>query len=444
MQPIQRLAVVAALAAAACAPSAPPQAGTQQPAPTGVNTSASPSPSPAQGSPTSQTVGASGPASAPTGTPVVDTALIFLTPLHIGLDVEVGGKKARFLLDSGATQTLVDAALAKRAGLKSLLSTSQAMGVGQGASGISLGGGVIDINGVEVERGMVGIMDLALLHTRIAPDVQGILGQNVFGRYAVDIDYGQKHIRLWDPANLPADVRKSAVELDLAQAALPLALVDASMGSQPFRCVLDSGAGSALYFFSGGDGTLGAQALSGLHAVDITTQAGLGGPTTMTLARGAQFGLGPWSFTGVPFQVAKDGNPIFAAYKIDAAIGPAALWGVNSRVVFDEPEGKVYVLNAPAAVGGTISHFLEDRSGLFLELDGQKTVVETVAPTSPAAKAGLKAGDVLVSWKGGAVPSLTDLSLALAGDAGTTIPLQVLHAGKGKPASITLTLADFP
>src|SRR5947209_9884811 len=73
----------------------------------------------------------------------------------------------------------------------------------------------------------------------------------------------------------------------------------------------------------------------------------------------------------------------------------------------------------------------------------RKVVVERIDPSSPAAAAGLKSGDVVVQAGGVTVASGIDVERAfLERKAGETIPFVVNRAGTEKRCELTLASAD--
>ena len=67
-----------------------------------------------------------------------------------------------------------------------------------------------------------------------------------------------------------------------------------------------------------------------------------------------------------------------------------------------------------------------------------------VTAGAPAAKAGIKVGDVIVSIAGKPTPTSTDLSSVLAGlKPGQTVQVAIVHQD-GSKATVSLTLGDYP
>ena len=82
-----------------------------------------------------------------------------------------------------------------------------------------------------------------------------------------------------------------------------------------------------------------------------------------------------------------------------------------------------------------------DRSGLYLINKGGITVID-VRPGTPAATAGLKKGDVIVSLSGSSNPSLLEVRGAFRAAPGTVVHL-VIKSKDGGTHNVDLTLADY-
>jgi serine protease Do len=84
----------------------------------------------------------------------------------------------------------------------------------------------------------------------------------------------------------------------------------------------------------------------------------------------------------------------------------------------------------------------EIASGLNLKEDGG-VLVSDVTPGSPAEKAGIKRGDVVVEFEGKKVDDVSDLtSMAAVAEPGTEVKIKLMH--DGKPVDVAVKLTEFP
>jgi S1-C subfamily serine protease len=92
----------------------------------------------------------------------------------------------------------------------------------------------------------------------------------------------------------------------------------------------------------------------------------------------------------------------------------------------------------------TQEHLTVDRGALLIRsADASGTVQPAIIPNGPAAKAGLKEGDIIQAVEGQALDAEHPLDLVLAGYApGQTIGLTVLR--NGSTMTIQLTLGTRP
>ena len=192
----------------------------------------------------------------------------------------------------------------------------------------------------------------------------------------------------------------------------------------------------------------------------------------VVVAVGSPFGL-TWTVTagivsalGRTMQSQAAGRVIEGVIQTDAALNPGnsggplldaegRVVGINTAVV-REAQGLCFAVPSSTAsfvVAEILRHGRVRRA--WLGLGGEEVllpgplarsagispargvVVRAVEPGSPAAAAGLRAGDVIVSLRGKAVSSVTDLHRLLDASAiGTTVPVDVLRAGRRESLSV--------
>ena len=126
--------------------------------------------------------------------------------------------------------------------------------------------------------------------------------------------------------------------------------------------------------------------LAGAPSINVTA-GGIGGSAPGQIASLKRVSLGGVSFTNVPV-VFSDAWPS-ATYtdRVQGLLGIALL--SRFRVIFDWSRGRLYLIPAPDA---TTAPFARDRLGLVWTPDGAAMRIISVYPDSPAARAGLKAG----------------------------------------------------
>jgi serine protease Do len=86
----------------------------------------------------------------------------------------------------------------------------------------------------------------------------------------------------------------------------------------------------------------------------------------------------------------------------------------------------------------------KDRAALKLADDARGALVEYAAPAGPAAKAGLKPGDVIDAFEGTAVEGGSLQWLASTAGVGRTVTLHVVREGKPFEVKVTLGLLEEP
>jgi serine protease Do len=193
--------------------------------------------------------------------------------------------------------------------------------------------------------------------------------------------------------------------------------------------------------------------------VAVGNPFGLGGTVTAGIvsARGRDIGAGPYDDylqIDAPINKGNSGGPAFDmngnVIGVNTAIFSPS--GGSVGIGFDIPAGTAKLVVAQLKDKGYITRGwlgvrvqpvtadIADSLGLK---QARGAMVDNPQDGSPAAKAGIKAGDVITAVNGTAVKDSRDLARTISIMApGTSAKLDVLHKGEAK--SITLTLAEMP
>jgi hypothetical protein len=333
-----------------------------------------------------------GPAKAPAGAPGVlqgplvipfqSVEYLVLVPVRIN-----GAGPYWFDLDSGASSCVIDRALAKTLNLP-LGERRQGGGAGKGTVDVDFTPNVtFGLPGVDVLVPRVAAIDLSGLRPSIGREVVGILGYDFFERYVVEIDYDAQVLRLHEPKGF--SYSGGATRLDLViERRLPYVVARITVAGQAAadkKLLVDSGSSDAV------DTDLIEQ--SSGPRLEVIGGVGIGKEYKVHIGRVEKTRLGTLELTnafGVAPGVALIGGEVLHRFTVTLDYSRKKMLLEPNRF-FAEP-------------------FLADASGLDLRLaepDYKNLRVHNVLAHSPAAEAGLRAGDLITAIDGCPAPSLT-------------------------------------
>lgn len=350
---------------------------------------------------------------------------------HLFLEVELGGKKTLWVLDSGAGATVVEKRFAGGLGLEPMGSLK-----GKGA------GAVVDVSfttlpafslpGVEFGEQKVAMIDLHWLFSEwMDVDVAGILGFDFLSRMVTRIDYANELISFYHPDHF--EYRETGVVLDAPVSQgnsfnLPVT-VDEKYGGL-WR--LDTGAGGMWfhYPFAEKHGLLDLQGLQGMSA-------GAGGTGTHRRVQFKTMEFAGWTIEDPVISIPPGrGEGAFADEALTGNIGNSLL---RHFVIYLDYENEQVIVEKGDNFGKA---FPRDNSGLQIKKrqDGELEVM-FVAEGTPASKAGFQAGDIIRSVNGidckylGGLISLREM---LHEKPGTEYKIEVARDGQSKTFKLVL------
>jgi hypothetical protein len=352
---------------------------------------------------------------------------------HIFVDVIVDGKGPfPFLVDTGG-HDIVTPQTAKALALDA---RGEATSGGGGEKTVTAGYTRIK----SLQMGKARLDDQTVLVLDFSPkkvegfQVGGMLGVEVFERFVVRIDYGAGTFTLVDPKRF--DGRDAGTPLPFVfYDHMPQ--VEGRFAGIPARFDIDTGSRAevtmARPFVE--KHRLRERFPQGVVTVDGW---GVGGPVRSHVIRSPSLALGDVSVDDVTASLATQDKGVFTDEQFDGNIGSA--WLKRFVVTFDYP-GRTMYLDPVADPGDDVGTF--DRSGMWLNLGEQGFVVAEVAEGGPAARAGLRAKDVVVGIDGKPVSGmlLPDARKLLRTTAAGTRVVVAYRRGDARREA-TLTLRD--
>ena len=287
----------------------------------------------------------------------------------------------------------------------------------------------IEVGGLE----LAGVPIIVLPpESELLQEVDGVIGLELFERFAVRIDVDHLQVELIEPAALEPAPGSTQVPLKLRENK-PFVDARVTVNDTPVKVdlALDTGGGHALWLNEGKDGRLA----SPPGAIETRLGRGLSGDINGHIGRVRRLELGDFTFDGVVtlFPVSEHRNPGGEDFR-DGFIGNEVL--TRFVVTFDY-HGKQLLLERGDMFAEPFEY---DMSGMVLEFFGTESRrVSAVLPASPAATAGVEPGDALVAIDGKTLAELGDKGMtdALTRDGAV---IRVTLERKGERIEKTFTL----
>lgn len=355
---------------------------------------------------------------------------------RIYLPVTVDGRGPfRFCVDTGAPSTCIDLDLARTLGVLER-DGGRVGGAGEGSSRMGATSAVsLAFDGVTLPQRPLMAIDFSSLTQFQGRPLHGLLGNDFFLGRIVEIDYAAAAMIIHPP-----DFEYDGPGVVVPTRVHGYTLVDALLtppGRRPLRatCMLDTGAGLAL---AANTPFVRRHRLarSAERTVEATTGYGLGGEVRQTLCRMDAIELGELRFELPLIGLSADRAGAFAMERFDVLIGGGFLH--KFRVIFDGPRRRL-ILEPNDAYPEPLEF---DMSGLTLTVarpphSGLRVL--RIIDGSPAADAGIRAGDLLVEIDGRPVAAADrEVVRRLLRRHGESRRLRLLRDGTPLEVSITL------
>jgi hypothetical protein len=351
-----------------------------------------------------------------------------LTPGNqMRFDLALDGQPVSAVLDTGVSYSV----LSRRYAAEQRLAV-RAMGSATAIGGaVAIGWAdtrVVALGGLSRTGGGVAVADLPAVATGGTAPVDMLVGRDLVGTAALDIDYAGRRFRLIPTGRMP-----------FAGAVAPLAIsperqvyvTRASLAGQALSpMIVDTGDGSAVTLSD----PAWRAAVPGTVRTTTAIAYGLAGPITIALAIVPRLDVGDLVARDVEVRAEAAGG-FSESIGVAGRIGSGFLQ--RYRVLMDPVAGRMVLAAGPDADEAP----QRSTSGLLMSLETGRLKVVHVMRGSPAAATGWRAGDLICSVDGRAVDSHYLAEGLGAWSAGA--PGRVVRLGRCDGRVRPLTLARF-
>lgn len=351
---------------------------------------------------------------------------------HVWLDVMLNGKGPfHFAFDTGGAN-VIDSAVAKDLGVASGGSTEV---TGVGSEGVASSFSVIktlQVGDALLTNQVFIVLPIANgFGMSVGRTMDGVIGYEVLSRFLTTFDYGNNKVVFHMPGSYTPPPNATVVPIALFGSMPQFAC---GIDDVPATCTLDTGASNSLAFY-----TPFLEAHPGVVPEKVTAPGvdgfGVGGPTSGRLGRVQTLSFGGLMLHDLVGDYPAPGGGGYDLPFFGANVG-GGVWKRFAMTLDYRARTMTLTPNADISVRDQWDH-----SGLFLINKDGITVID-VRPGTPAATAGLKKGDVIVSLSGSTNPSLLEVRSAFLAAPGTVVHL-VIKSKDGGTRNLDLTLADY-
>jgi len=312
----------------------------------------------------------------------------------------MNGNSGWFIVDNGTQGFVVDGDFARHNSLRPTDSATTRE-VGSNASQAQIVRDVqIGLPGLELIHRNLLIIDLKPLEPVVGHEVNGIIGSRLFDDFVVVLDYAGHCLSVYSPRQYRPSGKETVRPVRIDQHGFQY--IDATitlLGVAPVSgsFLLDAGANYYANLY---------KPFSDAHQIPPPTMKLLSDPGTDQPrdGRAERIDIGPFSLKHPPITFAQDVEGLMASKDYAGLIGAEFL--ERFTVVFDSP-GKRILLTPNKTYTDAAEY---DQSGLRIHADGpefRRFVVTRIVPQSPAAEAGIEAGDVIESLSNLSAQNLT-------------------------------------
>jgi hypothetical protein len=292
-----------------------------------------------------------------------------------------------FILDTGSGGISLDSTTCAQYKLNPRASDTTITGMGSTRKVKFLYNQSLHLPGLTIDKLNFHINDYEVLSSVYGEKIDGIIGYSFFSRYIVKINFDSTEIEVYKPGEI--DYPRNGTMLRPAFTTLPIQnLHIKDRRSIDFNFYFDTGAG--LCFLISEAFANDSSILFKKRKPIVTQAEGMGGKLQMKLTVMKLIQIGKYKFRNVPTYLFQDDFNVTSYPFVGGLLGNDLLRRFN--LVINYPQREIHLLPN--------SHYTEPfdyaYTGMAMYYVNGSIVIDEVAPGSPAAKAGVKEGDIVI------------------------------------------------
>jgi hypothetical protein len=350
---------------------------------------------------------------------------------HIIVLVRVNGSRPLHMIFDTGGSNVVSVEAAREIGLKGTGSTN-AGGAGEAQITVqTLSGATLRLGSATLTNQPFGIFPLpqSLVHMTSNYAIDGVIGYEVLKNFVVSIDYVKKTLTLTEPSAFNSGDAGTAIRF----AAATIPVIPVTYDGVPGQFMFDTG---NAFYSTVSQTFLDAHGLAPEKPGSVYAQSSgnIGGALRPWLTRAKQIQIGPYRIERPVFAVTNTSKGALAGTAFSGNLSQSVISRFD--VTLDYAHETIYM--KPNANFG--KPFVGSLDGMSLyESDAGALTVSYVNPESPAAKAGIAAGDVIQSVQSIPAGNFGPDDLIALETIGATLHLTVRRDGKSRELDLALS-----
>ena len=350
---------------------------------------------------------------------------------HIFLPVTVGCREGLWVLDSGASASVIDREYAESLGLE-LSGEIKGQGAGNAVDVAFATLPPFSVHGIEFEEQQVAVIEFVDLFRRISDlEVVGVLGYDFLSRFVTRVDYANNMLTFYDPKTFEYEGEGTVLDAPLKE---NLFTVEAAVdGVHKGRWMLDLGAGG-MTFHAPYAKEHDLASKEGVYGVGF----GAGGRIMHYRSRYETVEFGGYTVERPRISMAGSDGEMEGAFSGGELVGNLGNTLFRHFVLYLDYRNQQVVVEKGDDFG---TEFPWDKSGLQLWRPEEICEVLYVSPGTPAEEAGFQEGDTVLTINGIDIEhfgGLLSLRAMLRGEAGTEYVFGIEREGQRKELKLVL------